>query len=84
MSQIDDVIAKVKVSDKDQPEFIQAVTEVLTTLKPTEEKNPEFAKAKIYERIVEPDRVIMFRVTWQDDEGEIRVNRVTESSLIMQ
>lgn len=75
MSQIDDVIAKVKVFDKDQPEFIQAVTEVLTTLKPTEEKNPEFAKAKIYERIVEPDRVIMFRVTWQDDEGEIRVNR---------
>ncbi|MGB9832998.1 MAG: NADP-specific glutamate dehydrogenase, partial [Caldisericum exile] len=75
MSQIDDVIAKVKTLDKDQPEFIQAVTEVLTTLKPTEEKHPEFVKAKIYERIVEPDRVIMFRVTWEDDTGEVHVNR---------
>jgi len=75
MSQIDDVIAKVKTLDKDQPEFIQAVTEVLTTLKPTEEKHPEFVKAKIYERIVEPDRVIIFRVPWEDDNGEIHVNR---------
>lgn len=75
MSQIDDVIAKVKSLDKDQPEFIQAVTEVLTTLKPTEEKHPEFVKAKIYERIVEPDRVIMFRVVWEDDRGEVNVNR---------
>jgi glutamate dehydrogenase (NADP+) len=75
MSQIDDVIAKVKALDKDQPEFIQAVTEVLTTLKPTEEKHPEFVKAKIYERIVEPDRIIIFRVPWEDDNGEIHVNR---------
>ncbi len=75
MSMIDDVIAKVKEKDKDQPEFIQAVEEVLTTLKPTEEKHPEFVKAKIYERIVEPDRVVMFRVVWHDDKGEIHVNR---------
>ncbi len=75
MSIIDDVIAKVKAQDKDQPEFIQAVTEVLTTLKPTEEKHPEFVKAKIYERIVEPDRAIIFRVPWEDDRGEIHVNR---------
>jgi len=46
MSQIDDVIAKVKVFDKDQPEFIQAVTEVLTTLKPTEEKTPNLQRQK--------------------------------------
>jgi len=75
MSMIDDVIAKVKEKDKDQPEFIQAVEEVLTTLKPTEEKHPEFVKAKIYERIVEPDRVVMFKVAWEDDKGEIHVNR---------
>lgn len=75
MSMIDDVIAKVKEKDKDQPEFIQAVEEVLTTLKPTEEKHPEFVKAKIYERIVEPERVVMFKVVWEDDKGEIHVNR---------
>ena len=75
MSMIDDVIAKVKEKDKDQPEFIQAVEEVLTTLKPTEEKHPEFIKAKIYERIVEPERVVMFKVVWEDDKGEIHVNR---------
>lgn len=75
MSQIEEVIAKVREKDKDQPEFIQAVTEVLGTLKPTEEKHPEFVKAKIYERIVEPDRVIMFRVPWEDDNGEVHVNR---------
>ncbi|MEF3245516.1 MAG: NADP-specific glutamate dehydrogenase [Caldisericaceae bacterium] len=75
MSQIDEVIEKVKTQDKDQPEFVQAVTEVLTTLKPTEEKHPEFVKAKIYERIVEPDRIIIFRVPWEDDEGVVHVNR---------
>ncbi|NPV88170.1 NADP-specific glutamate dehydrogenase [Coprothermobacteraceae bacterium] len=75
MSMIDEVIAKVREKDKDQPEFIQAVTEVLETLRPTEEKYPELVKARIYERIVEPDRVVMFRVTWEDDNGEIHVNR---------
>ncbi|MCD6455001.1 MAG: NADP-specific glutamate dehydrogenase [Candidatus Aminicenantes bacterium] len=75
MSVIKEVIEKVKAKDPDQPEFIQAVTEVLTSLEPTVEKHPEFVKAKIYERIVEPDRVIMFRVPWEDDKGEIHVNR---------
>lgn len=75
MSVIQDVIAKVKEKDSDQPEFIQAVTEVMTSLEPTVKKHPEFVKAKIYERIVEPDRVIIFRVTWEDDKGEIHVNR---------
>ncbi len=75
MSVIQDVIAKVKEKDPEQKEFIQAVTEVLTTLEPTVEKHPEFVKAKIYERIVEPDRVVMFRVPWEDDKGEIHVNR---------
>jgi len=52
MSVIQDVIAKVKEKDPEQKEFIQAVTEVLTTLEPTVEKHPKFVKAKIYERIV--------------------------------
>ncbi len=75
MSVISDVIAKVKEKDASQPEFIQAVTEVLTTLEPTVEKHPEFVKANIYERIVEPDRVIIFRVPWEDDKGVVHVNR---------
>lgn len=75
MSVIQEVIAKVKEKDPAQPEFHQAVQEVLLTLAPTVEKHPEFVKAKIYERIVEPDRVIMFRVPWEDDNGDVHVNR---------
>jgi glutamate dehydrogenase (NADP+) len=75
MSLIKEVIAKVKEKDPHQAEFIQAVTEVLTTLEPTVDRHPEFVKAKIYERIVEPDRIIIFRVPWEDDRGEIHVNR---------
>ena len=75
MSVIQDVIAKVKEKDPDQPEFHQAVEEVMFSLEPTVEVHPEFVKAKIYERIVEPDRVIMFRVPWTDDNGDIQVNR---------
>jgi len=75
MSVIQEVIAKVKEKDPAQPEFHQAVEEVLTTLSPTVDKHPEFVAAKIYERIVEPDRVIMFRVPWMDDNGDIQVNR---------
>jgi glutamate dehydrogenase (NADP+) len=75
MSIIEDVIAYVEEKDAGQPEFHQAVREVLTTLKPTVEKHPEYVKAKIYQRIVVPDRVIMFRVPWVDDRGEVQVNR---------
>ena len=75
MSVIQDVIAYVQEKDSGQPEFHQAVKEVLTTLEPTVAKHPEFAKAKIYHRIVVPDRVIMFRVPWVDDKGEVQVNR---------
>jgi len=75
MSLIQNVIATVKTKDPAQPEFHQAVEEVLTSLEPTVDKHPEFVQAKIYERIVEPDRVIMFRVPWTDDEGEVHVNR---------
>jgi glutamate dehydrogenase (NADP+) len=75
MSVIEDVIAYVQEKDAGQPEFHQAVKEVLTTLEPTVAKHPEFVKAKIYHRIVVPDRVIMFRVPWVDDRGEVQVNR---------
>jgi glutamate dehydrogenase (NADP+) len=75
MSVISDVIAKIKQKDTNQPEFIQAAEEVMTTLEPTVKKHPEFVKAKIYERIVEPDRLIIFRVPWVDDRGEVQVNR---------
>ena len=75
MSVINEVIEKVKVKNPAEPEFQQAVKEVMQTLEPTVAKHPEFVKAKIYERIVEPDRVIMFRVPWMDDKGEVHINR---------
>ena len=75
MSVIRDVLEKVKQNDPYEFEFHQAVEEVLESLEPTTKKHPEFVKAKIYERIVEPDRVIMFRVPWVDDKGEVHVNR---------
>jgi glutamate dehydrogenase (NADP+) len=75
MSIIKDVLAKVKQIDPDQPEFHQAVEEVMETLEPTTKRHPEFVKANIYERIVEPERMIMFRVPWVDDKGKVHVNR---------
>ncbi|MCX6558101.1 MAG: NADP-specific glutamate dehydrogenase [Candidatus Aminicenantes bacterium] len=75
MSMMKELIEKVKVKNPGEPEFHQAVKEVLETLEPTVKKHPEFVKAKIYERIVEPDRAILFRVPWVDDKGEVQVNK---------
>lgn len=75
MSVISHVIEKVKHIDPEQKEFHQAVIEVLETLEPTVERHPEFVTAGIYEQIVEPERVIMFRVPWVTDKGEVAVNR---------
>jgi glutamate dehydrogenase (NADP+) len=75
VSVINDVIARVKQMDPDQKEFHQAVTEVMETLEPTTERHPEFVKAGIYTRIVEPERSILFRVPWVDDKGNVQVNR---------
>jgi len=75
MSVIKDVIAKVKQMDPNQPEFHQAVEEVMETLEPTVKKHPDFVKANIYERIVEPERTVIFRVPWMDDKGNVQVNR---------
>jgi glutamate dehydrogenase (NADP+) len=72
---VNDFMAKVKAKDPDQPEFHQAVFEVASSLMPFIEKNPKYRKAKILERIVEPERVILFRVPWLDDKGEVQVNR---------
>lgn len=74
-SVIQDVIAMVEEKDSGQPEFHQAVREVMGSLEPTVEKHPDFVKNKIYERIVVPDRAVTFRGSWVDDHGEVQVNR---------
>lgn len=75
MSYIQDVLENLKKKNPDQPEFIQAVTEVLTSLEPVLEKNSKYQDAALLERIVEPERQLMFRVPWVDDNGKIHVNR---------
>ena len=75
MSYVERVIEQVKAKNAEQPEFIQAVTEVLTSLEPVIEAHPEYEAAGLLERIVEPERVVMFRVPWVDDEGKVQVNR---------
>jgi glutamate dehydrogenase (NADP+) len=75
MSYIQDVIADVKRRNSQEPEFFQAVSEVLDSLAPALERNPKYQKAAILERITEPERQIIFRVPWQDDQGNFRVNR---------
>ena len=68
-------MTEVRLRSPKEPEFHQAVEEILESLELTIDRHPEFSKAKIIERIVEPERVIMFRVPWLDDKGEIQVNR---------
>ena len=75
MSYVDNIIEQVKAKNAEQPEFIQAVTEVLQSLEPVIEAHPEYEEAALLERIVEPERVIMFRVPWVDDNGKVQVNR---------
>ncbi len=72
---VEDVLAGTEVKDSGQKEFQNTVREVLTTIIPALEKNPQYKEAKILERLVEPERVISFRVVWEDDQGEIQVNR---------
>ncbi len=72
---VQEVLAQVVKKDPEQKEFHNTVQEVLTTIVPVLEQNPQYQKAKLLERMVEPERVIMFRVPWQDDQGEIQVNR---------
>ena len=76
MSYVDDVLAIVRAKNADQPEFLQAVEEVLDSLRPAIEANEDlYRKEAILERITEPDRQLMFRVPWVDDNGQVQVNR---------
>lgn len=75
MNYIQDILTELKIKNPGQDEFIQAATEVLTSLTPVMDAHPEFCKAAILERITEPDRQIMFRVPWTDDAGIVHVNR---------
>ena len=76
MSYVDEVLEIVQKKNADQPEFLQAVTEVLDSLRPVIDANEElYRKNAILERITEPDRQIMFRVPWVDDNGQVQVNR---------
>ncbi|XOQ48935.1 MAG: NADP-specific glutamate dehydrogenase [Eubacteriales bacterium] len=75
MSYVDEQLANVIRLNPNEPEFIQAVTEVLKSLAPVIEQNPQYEKAGILERLTEPDRQVKFRVTWVDDNGNVRVNR---------
>lgn len=69
------IIESVKSKNPEQPEFIQAVTEVLQSLEPVINAHPEYERAGLLERLVEPERVIIFRVPWVDDAGNVQVNR---------
>lgn len=75
MSYVDSVLETLIEKNPAQPEFIQAATEVLNSLKPVIQKHPEFEKESLLERIVEPERQLMFRVPWVDDSGKVQVNR---------
>ncbi len=75
MSYVDRVLEEVIKKNAAEPEFIQAVTEVLETLRPVIDANPKYEKASLLERLVEPERAVMFRVPWMDDNGKMQVNR---------
>ena len=75
MSYCDNVLAQLKDRYPEQEEFIQAATEILSTLQPALDAHPEYEEAAILERLVEPERVIIFRVPWVDDAGKVQVNR---------
>jgi glutamate dehydrogenase (NADP+) len=72
---VTDLMAQVKAKNPAEPEFHQAVEEVVESLALVLERHPEYRKAKVLERIIEPERLIMFRVPWMNDQGEVQVNR---------
>ena len=75
MSYVDEVFEQVKRRDHEQPEFHQAVWEVLESLAPVLDLHPEYREYRVLERLVEPERTIIFRVPWTDDQGRVQVNR---------
>ncbi|MBK3494952.1 NADP-specific glutamate dehydrogenase [Viridibacillus sp. YIM B01967] len=72
---IDDVFSKLKAHHSHEPEFLQAVKEIIYSLTPVFAKRPEYMQASLLERIVEPERVVKFRVSWVDESGKVQVNR---------
>ena len=70
-----DIIELIKARDPGEKEFHQAVQEVLETVQPVLDRNPEYRQSAVLERITEPERVILFRVPWMDDQGQVNVNR---------
>ena len=72
---VDQVLEIVRRRNPGEPEFLQAATEVLRSIAPALDRHPEYVEARLLERIVEPERVVMFRVPWQDDKGRVQVNR---------
>lgn len=68
-------MAEVEARNPHQPEFTQAVKEVALSVMPFIAANPQYEKAKILERMIEPERTVIFRVPWIDDKGEFRINR---------
>lgn len=72
---IESVLETVKKRNKNESEFLQAVEEVLVSLEPVMEKNPSYVNSAILERMCEPERVIMFKVPWEDDQGVVQINR---------
>lgn len=75
MTYVERVLENLKKQNPNEPEFHQAATEILTTLAPVVDKHPEYEQAALLERFVEPERVVMFRVPWVDDKGNVRVNK---------
>ena len=72
--EVENVLKGLEWKHSNEPEFLQAVKEVLISIRDVYNQHPEFERAKIIERLVEPERVHMFRVPWVDDRGEVHVN----------
>ena len=75
MSYTEKVLAELKQRYPEQTEFLQAATEILGTIQPALDAHPEYEEAALLERLVEPERIVMFRVPWVDDQGKVQVNR---------
>ena len=75
MREIEEVLSKVRATSEHQPIFLQAIQEVFESIEPAVSRHPQYIKYGILERMVEPERTIIFRVPWVDDQGKIRVNR---------
>lgn len=75
LNSLESFLEALQQRDANQPEYLQAVREVFTSLWPFLEQNPHYREQSLLERLVEPERVIQFRVAWTDDQGKVQVNR---------